>query len=203
MNRRQRGLITREKILEAAELALFEVGGCNTSLDDIARAADMALGTIYDHFPTKAALLHALLQRAALPLDPFTVPLHPACDAPLERLHVDLQSRLRDVLRVGTTRRIYSAQASASASLPVLIASRETMCEASRLAQLRIGAALGHARMAGEVSSALDLPGEASFIHASFTSYFHRSLLTDSSPNTDDAVGAVVRHALRHVATNP
>jgi TetR/AcrR family transcriptional regulator, acrAB operon repressor len=149
------------------------------------------------------AVLQALLQRASLPLDPFTVPLRPPCDAPLERLRLDLQTRLGDVLRVGTTRRIYRGLICAPTSLSVLIPFRETMHEASQLAQTRIEVALGHARMAGEVSGALDLPDEARFVHTSLTGYFHRSLLPGWSPTTDDALAAIVRHALRCPLRSP
>ena len=49
----------RERILEVAKEA-FTRSGANTSLDDIARDADVGPGTLYRHFPTREELLEAV-----------------------------------------------------------------------------------------------------------------------------------------------
>ena len=49
----------RERILEVAKKA-FAQSGVNTSLDDIAREAEVGPGTLYRHFPTRDALLEAV-----------------------------------------------------------------------------------------------------------------------------------------------
>jgi AcrR family transcriptional regulator len=49
----------RERILEVAKVA-FSKSGANTSLDDVARQADVGAGTLYRHFPTRNALLEAV-----------------------------------------------------------------------------------------------------------------------------------------------
>ncbi len=49
----------RERILEVAKQA-FTRSGVNASLDDIAKDADVGPGTLYRHFPTRAALLEAV-----------------------------------------------------------------------------------------------------------------------------------------------
>jgi AcrR family transcriptional regulator len=49
----------RERILVAAR-AQFAAAGIDAQIDDIARAADVGVGTVYRHFPTKQALLEAL-----------------------------------------------------------------------------------------------------------------------------------------------
>jgi AcrR family transcriptional regulator len=48
----------RQRILEAAE-ALFLERGAEVSLDDIARRANVGIGTLYRRFPTRDALLAA------------------------------------------------------------------------------------------------------------------------------------------------
>ena len=50
----------RERILDAAR-ALFAECGATTQMDDVARRAQVGVGTVYRHFPTKAALLGELL----------------------------------------------------------------------------------------------------------------------------------------------
>jgi len=49
----------RERILEIAKHA-FTRSGASTSLDDIARQAQVGAGTLYRHFPTREALLEAV-----------------------------------------------------------------------------------------------------------------------------------------------
>jgi len=49
----------RERLLEVAKEA-FARGGANTSLDDIAKQANVGPGTLYRHFPTRDALLEAV-----------------------------------------------------------------------------------------------------------------------------------------------
>jgi TetR/AcrR family fatty acid metabolism transcriptional regulator len=52
-----------ELILQAAEEVLVEKGYNNTSMDEIAQRVGVAKGTVYLHFPSKEALLLALLKR--------------------------------------------------------------------------------------------------------------------------------------------
>jgi AcrR family transcriptional regulator len=49
----------REKVLAAAR-AVFAEQGVDAQMDDVARRADVGVGTVYRHFPTKDALLGAL-----------------------------------------------------------------------------------------------------------------------------------------------
>jgi AcrR family transcriptional regulator len=49
----------REKVLAAAR-TVFSEQGVDAQMDDVARRADVGVGTVYRHFPTKDALLTAL-----------------------------------------------------------------------------------------------------------------------------------------------
>jgi AcrR family transcriptional regulator len=49
----------REKVLAAAR-AVFAEQGVDAQMDDVARRADVGVGTVYRHFPTKEALVNAL-----------------------------------------------------------------------------------------------------------------------------------------------
>lgn len=55
----RRKAATRAKILGAAERLFGERGYAETSIDDIAELADVAVRTIYTHFPSKAAIMLA------------------------------------------------------------------------------------------------------------------------------------------------
>lgn len=51
----------RERILAAAR-AVFAATGVEAQIDDVARRADVGVGTVYRHFPTKEALIEALVR---------------------------------------------------------------------------------------------------------------------------------------------
>src|SRR5215218_10012991 len=53
----------REKVLEAAR-AVFSEQGRDAQMDDVARRAGVGVGTVYRHFPTKEALIEALMVAA-------------------------------------------------------------------------------------------------------------------------------------------
>ena len=51
----------RERILKAAR-AVFADQGMHSQIDDVARRAKVGVGTVYRHFPTKEALVEALVR---------------------------------------------------------------------------------------------------------------------------------------------
>ena len=52
----------RERVLEAAK-RVFSAGGPEASLEAVARAAGVGIGTLYRHFPTREALFEAVYRR--------------------------------------------------------------------------------------------------------------------------------------------
>ena len=52
----------RERVLEAAK-RVFSVGGAKASLEAVARSAEVGIGTLYRHFPTREALFDAVYRR--------------------------------------------------------------------------------------------------------------------------------------------
>ena len=56
------GLRNRERLLQVAKLAFTELG-TDVSLDEIARRADVGIGTLYRHFPTRDAIVEAVYRR--------------------------------------------------------------------------------------------------------------------------------------------
>ena len=49
----------RDRLIEVAK-AMFSEGGADTSLEAIAKAAGVGIGTLYRHFPTRDALIEAV-----------------------------------------------------------------------------------------------------------------------------------------------
>jgi AcrR family transcriptional regulator len=52
----------RDRLLEAAKAAFAEVGP-EASLEEVARRADVGIGTLYRHFPTRDAIVEAVYRR--------------------------------------------------------------------------------------------------------------------------------------------
>ena len=52
----------RERVLNAAK-EVFSAGGAEASLEAVARAAGVGIGTLYRHFPTREALFEAVYRR--------------------------------------------------------------------------------------------------------------------------------------------
>ncbi|MCE3289456.1 MAG: transcriptional regulator, TetR family [Caulobacter sp.] len=55
-------LRNRERLLDAARIG-FEQTGPDISLEEIARRAEVGIGTLYRHFPTRDALVEAVYRR--------------------------------------------------------------------------------------------------------------------------------------------
>jgi AcrR family transcriptional regulator len=64
----QRGEATRARLIEATRSVVREVGYAHASTRAIAQAAGVAEGTIYRHFPDKAALFFATVLEANAPI---------------------------------------------------------------------------------------------------------------------------------------
>ena len=59
---------TYAALLDAAERVFKDKGVAAATLNDIASAAGMTRGAIYWHFKDKAELVHAMCERATLPM---------------------------------------------------------------------------------------------------------------------------------------
>lgn len=77
-------VLTREKILEAAEDVLRRFGPTKATVVDVARALGVSHGSVYRHFPSKAALRDAvvsrMLERVTRPLESIVAEDAPADD---------------------------------------------------------------------------------------------------------------------------
>lgn len=65
---RRRAEARPDEVLDAALALFIEKGFAATRVDDIAKAAGLSKGTVYLYFPSKEALLEALVRRAILPI---------------------------------------------------------------------------------------------------------------------------------------
>ncbi len=84
--RRQLTSATQARLLEAATTVMSQVGVERLSLQAVADAADVALRTVYNHFPSKEALVVEAYNQWVAPLVEAVAEL-PADGTPNERLH--------------------------------------------------------------------------------------------------------------------
>ena len=87
-------LLTRNKLLDAAEYLFQSQGVSRTSLQDIAQRAGATRGAVYWHFTDKADLFNAMIERVSLPLEAAFFDdenLHPN----LSSINVDALAKLR------------------------------------------------------------------------------------------------------------
>jgi len=89
---------TRATLLDAAEQVFQRKGVAAATLNDVARAAGMTRGAIYWHFRDKAELLHAMCERATLPMELLLTECAATADSdPLGALRAILVQSLRQV----------------------------------------------------------------------------------------------------------
>jgi AcrR family transcriptional regulator len=85
----------RERVLEAAK-TVFSAGGPEASLEAVARAAGVGIGTLYRHFPTREALFEAVYRREVQQLADLAEELKQEADA-VEALRHWMRSNVRFV----------------------------------------------------------------------------------------------------------
>lgn len=96
----------RRKAILAAALAVFSEGGfAQARLDDVARKAGIAKGTVYLYFPTKEALFEALIRSAVSPVLSSLEALARVPDVPFAALLERLFGLFRAEI-LGTERRL-------------------------------------------------------------------------------------------------
>ena len=85
----------RERVLEAAK-KVFSAGGPEASLEAVARAAGVGIGTLYRHFPTREALFEAVYRREVQQLADLAERLKEEAE-PVEALRQWMRSNVRFV----------------------------------------------------------------------------------------------------------
>jgi AcrR family transcriptional regulator len=85
----------RERVLEGAKV-VFSAGGADASLEAVARAAGVGIGTLYRHFPTREALFEAVYRREVQHLADFAEQLKDEAQ-PVDALRLWMRSIVKFV----------------------------------------------------------------------------------------------------------
>ena len=86
-------ILNRERLLEAAA-EIFAAGGAQASLEAVARRAEVGIGTLYRHFPTREALFEEVYRREVDQLGDLADRLAREPD-PVEALRAWLHAQVR------------------------------------------------------------------------------------------------------------
>ncbi|MBG7619000.1 TetR family transcriptional regulator [Herbaspirillum sp. AP02] len=183
---KEEALETRARILDAAEQVFHERGVSQTSLADVAKAADVTRGAIYWHFKNKSDLFDAMCERVRLPME--AVLEENASPQVADPLGQFLRSGIYVLTMAATDERcrrvfdiIFNKCEFADAHDPILIRQRE--CHVDGM--LRLEQILGNAVARGQLPATLDIRLACLMAHATFS-----GLLTDwfFSPESFDLV---------------
>ena len=130
----------RERVLEAAKV-VFSAGGSEASLEAVARAAGVGIGTLYRHFPTREALFEAVYRREVQQLADLAEQLKQEAK-PIDAL----RQWMRSIVKFVATKKGMSA----ALTLAVDKNSKLFSSSADRLART-VGGLLDRAIAAGEI----------------------------------------------------
>lgn len=100
---------TKVAIMRAAEKCFYMQGVVSTSLQKIADVAGVTRGAVYWHFKNKVELLQAIADEAFLPHEELLERLaNTDLDKPLEELRKTCLSTFKDMMKDGSSRRIFT-----------------------------------------------------------------------------------------------
>ncbi|GAC1453198.1 MAG: hypothetical protein PVS2B3_04210 [Steroidobacteraceae bacterium] len=117
----------RERLLDAAERAVIEMGAGHLTLDAVAKLAGVSKGGLLHHFPSKDSLLEAMLERFLNGIDTQVAARVARRGGPPTRLE-EFRQRVRLLLEMSPARRpIGAALIAASADKPALMAHCRTV----------------------------------------------------------------------------
>jgi TetR/AcrR family transcriptional regulator, acrAB operon repressor len=197
-------LETRGRLLDAAEGVFRQRGVTRTSLSEIAAAAGVTRGAVYWHFKDKAALFHAMCDRATLPLDElFRRASETATTDPL--------STLRE-LCVGALQRL-AADARTQVVFEVIFHKTELVDELAGIATshqndrcqclVQIEAIIRRCAELGELPPEIDAALAAQGLNALMVGIMHEWVLDPSAYDLSAAAPALIDSFLAGLAIRP
>ncbi len=186
-------LITRDRILDAAELVFEQRGVSRCSLQEIAQAACVTRGAIYWHFDNKADLVNAMFQRVTLPLEEaISRSADPNTVDPLHEVRNSLLNALRKTVACPQVQRVFVIKMQKLEYVDELLAVRDkrVATRVGLIDQVAIG--LKRAMAEGQIDRRVPARASAIALHALISGLIENWLL---DPKAFDLV-KVGTHAL-------
>ena len=186
-----------ERILDAAEAALRRYGVEKTNVVDIARALDMSHGNIYRHFPSKQALINAVVVRW---LEALTQPLAAIAD---DRSRPASERLLAwfETIRALKRRKVRDDPELFRVHQEVATHSHDVVEEHIRIMLAQIEKMIAEGIAAKEFSRELDIKVAAQALLHATSSFHHPAMVMQQPPLTKanaQAVLGLLLAGLRH-----
>jgi AcrR family transcriptional regulator len=138
-------LRNRDRLLEAAR-TVFSAGGPEASLEGVAKAAGVGIGTLYRHFPTREALFEAVYRREVQQLADLAQRPEKTTE-PVEALRQWMRSFVKFV----------ATKKGISAALAFVVSKdSDLVSSSSEVLKGALGALLSRAAAAGEIRDDID-----------------------------------------------
>lgn len=181
---------TRERLLNAAERAFAVAGYRQVRMEDLAEAADVSIGSIYDHFGSKDGLYLALAERA---LDQFGGYLDEAFQpeySPMEQVMAAADVYLRFHLEHPGSFRFLAIDGADTRDPAVDTDLHTRVGEQLESLIGRFQDRIAHAQASGEADDTYDSRLIARFLWGAWNGVVSFSLRTDRMALTDDEIAA-------------
>jgi TetR/AcrR family acrAB operon transcriptional repressor len=194
---KQEALETRSRILDAAEDVFHACGVSQTSLADIAAAADVTRGAIYWHFENKSDLFNAMCERVKLPLEEMTcAETELRAIDPLGQFLIDAVQVLRHVAEDPRSRKVFDILFNKCEYVepddPIVVRQRETFMSS----KAKIKTTLTNAVARGQLPADLDINLGYVMVHSTFSGLLHDWLFApgnfDLSENAERLFSATI-----------
>jgi TetR/AcrR family acrAB operon transcriptional repressor len=198
---KEEALETRNRILDAAENVFHTHGVSQTSLADIAAAADVTRGAIYWHFENKSHLFNAMCERVKLPLDAMMdAETELRATDPLGQFLNDAVQVLRHVVHDPRTRKVFDILFNKCEYVdqddPIVVRRRESFMKG----KAKIRKMLTNSIARGQLPANLDIDLAYVMVHATFSGLLHDWLFApgnfDLSKDAERLFSATI-HMLR------
>lgn len=176
--------LTRDKVLDAAELMFLEHGYGKTSLEMIARTAGVTRGAIYWHFSDKVSLFNAMLQRVKLPMvRMFEQHIEQECD-PLQALYELCRASISQLFEDERHYRVHAILLTRCEQVGDLADLHQRDLEVHNRIKQRCESLFVRARELGMVAADLD-EKRASFALKAYVMGLYQSILHEQSVELD------------------
>ncbi len=188
---------TAKAIGTAASALFFEQGVARTTIDEIADAAGVSVGSVYVHFGSKEALYLKLVEDAAAVNARYVAEAEPS-DSPMQRVFNAGDAYVRFALENPVQFRLISMQVNQPSSNPDLEEARKRITERVEARLTAIGLDLGAAMAAGELDT-MPVETAVKFLWATWSAVIGLTLRTDRlriSPEELQVTLAIARNVL-------
>lgn len=181
---------TSKAISDAASSLFFEQGVARTTIDEIAEAAGVSVGSVYVHFGSKEALYLSLVENAVTVNAQYVAEAVPS-ESPIQRVFNAGEAYVRFAVENPVLFRLISMQVGQPDANPELEAARQRITERVEGRLVAIGMDLAAAMASGEIRT-IPIEQSVKFLWATWSAVIGLTLRTDRLRITHEELEATL-----------